>query len=449
MIKPDVTNVWASSDTSDVIQPESSKVAQGWVKEIPPHQWFNWEMNRQGSFSAYVNGIGIPEWDSTTQYYANRSLINYNGSVYKCVKDNTNKAPDVETLYWVIYGFIGWRVVGNNYIAKPGDKIILNNRVEAQTLLLPQGVNFGDEVMVYPYPFTQYSKRKLTVDGGAYPIMGLNETMDVFEDNAVFSCKFCGNSVGWVVERMGTAGKYAKKNIYLGQSYGSGAARVYDVCIIDGAPLVMLVHDGNWTSGDKTDTNLEGGNYVLYFPEKYGFSFAAINYTLATASVESYPTAVDDIIAAATHIASTYGVNFIHLVGAGAGANLAALAAIKSPTTFKSFIGYYGMYDLTNTAQIDASIQPDIADFTSTPADASPLLLASSLTIPAYLVHGQDDALVNVQQTLDFATALNVVPDIVTGTDGAHGFRVFGDYTALSMPSFAQRVFNFIDKIGE
>lgn len=446
MLKPSVKNVWASSPTSNVIKPSDSKILDGWVAEIPPHEWFNWEMNRQGSFSSYVNSIGVPEWDNTTQYFANRSLTSIAGTVYKCVQDNTNKNPETETAYWVLFGFNQWKSVDSGYQTKAGEKIVVNNRTSNVTVSLPSGVNYGDEVIIHPYPFTSYSKRTLTVNS-ALPIMGLSESMVVAEDNVVFSCKYFGSLFGWIVEKMGYSGRPARISTYSGASYGAGPERQYDATIVDGAPLVMMVHGGGWTAGSRTNANFEGGQYVSQFPSKYGISFASIDYTLATPTVESYPTAVNDIIQAAEHMKATYGVNKIHLLGSSAGANLAALAVIERPDLFASFIGYYGVYDLTKTGEIDPSLYDDIAQYTSDPVAASPIFSASEFTIPAYLLHGDADTTINKQQTIDFAAALGVTPDILAGEP--HSFKVFGDYNLANMPDFAKRVFSFMDKVGE
>jgi acetyl esterase/lipase len=443
--KPSVNAVWASAGKK--LKPDDGKIAQGWVKEVPPHEWFNWEMNRQGSFSAYVSELGVPEWDSATQYFANRSLTNVAGVLYKCVQDNTSKNPLTESLYWVLFGSASWKVVPSNYQAVPGDKISLNNRTTDQVVNLPANVQYGTEVQLHPYPFTQYAKRKLTVQAGSNSIMGLNESMTITEDNVMVSCKYLGKLYGWVVEKMGYSGKPNKRTVFTGQSYGVGINRIYDANIVEGAPLIMLVHGGGWDAGSKTDANLEGGNYTLFFPEKYGMSVAAINYTLATVGVPSYPVAVNDVIAAAEFFKATHGVTKIHIVGASAGANLAALAVISRPDLFTSFVGYYGAYDLTKTSEFNVDVQSRITKYTTNTTAASPTLQAGAFTIPAYLISGGSDTTVNVQQTLDFATALGVTPDIVVGED--HSFKLFGTFSDLSMPDYAKRAFAFMDKVGE
>ena len=54
----------------------------------------------------YLLQQGVPEWDRATTYYTN-GFCSYNGTIYKSMQDdNTNKQPDVETAYWIVYGAI-------------------------------------------------------------------------------------------------------------------------------------------------------------------------------------------------------------------------------------------------------------------------------------------------------------------------------------------------------
>ena len=39
--------IWASeAPEANIAAPSSDKQAQGWTKETPPFEWFNWHMNR-------------------------------------------------------------------------------------------------------------------------------------------------------------------------------------------------------------------------------------------------------------------------------------------------------------------------------------------------------------------------------------------------------------------
>ncbi len=80
--KPDVSEVWASNaDPDDIFNPDvgggsnppipgiPGKTEKGWeATDIPPHQYFNYEQNRQGEFNSHVNIEGTPVWDENTPY---------------------------------------------------------------------------------------------------------------------------------------------------------------------------------------------------------------------------------------------------------------------------------------------------------------------------------------------------------------------------------------------
>jgi len=91
-LKPDVNDIWAIS--GDIIQPASVRISQGWVSEIPDSEFENWIQNRQDSFIAHVNQLGVVAWDSTTEYLAGKSYVQAsNGIIYKALTTNTNKDP--------------------------------------------------------------------------------------------------------------------------------------------------------------------------------------------------------------------------------------------------------------------------------------------------------------------------------------------------------------------
>lgn len=101
--KPTFNTVWASS--GDKVSPDSGKITQGWIIEIPPHQYQNWIDNRQDQMLAHLNQYGVGEWDSTTEYQANKSYVQgvSTGTIYKCLVTNTNINPETDVNNnWVI-----------------------------------------------------------------------------------------------------------------------------------------------------------------------------------------------------------------------------------------------------------------------------------------------------------------------------------------------------------
>lgn len=99
IIKQDMTNIWAVA--GDVVAPDVSKQRAGWAVEAVPRQWWNWLENRQDTNIAYMLQKGVPEWDAFTEYLTNKSYVQRNNIVYKCILAGINKDPSSNPLNWV------------------------------------------------------------------------------------------------------------------------------------------------------------------------------------------------------------------------------------------------------------------------------------------------------------------------------------------------------------
>lgn len=118
--KLDMTDIWASG--GDKIAPSPEKIAQGWLVEAVPRQTWNWFENRQDQNIAYLLQKGIPEWDATTEYLINKTYVQCNGVVYKCIATNTNNDPATATAYWS-KAFVD----STAYLEKIKDLAVVNN----------------------------------------------------------------------------------------------------------------------------------------------------------------------------------------------------------------------------------------------------------------------------------------------------------------------------------
>lgn len=101
--KPTLQIAWA--ETGDTTPPLTSKISTGWVAERPPHEYANFVENRQDTFLRYINQLGIPEWDATTEYQEDLSYVQgASGTVYRAKQTNTNRNPDADIsfTYWGI-----------------------------------------------------------------------------------------------------------------------------------------------------------------------------------------------------------------------------------------------------------------------------------------------------------------------------------------------------------
>jgi acetyl esterase/lipase len=169
---------------------------------------------------------------------------------------------------------------------------------------------------------------------------------------------------------------------------------------------VISVHGGGWTSGTRLhDAGLAGALC------EEGFTVFAIDYRLAPAN--PYPAAVDDVKAALAWVgqhADEYGVdpNRVGLMGASAGAHLAALGAMDG-TNAAALVMFSGPTDLTNpTYKKD---REGIWTFLNgaDPAAASPVRFASKDDPPTIIVQGTADGLVDPADAGALGRALDAV----------------------------------------
>ena len=100
IIKQSMSNIWASS--GDIVAPDSVKIADGWLVEVVPRQYWNWMQNRTDTNIAYLFQHGIPEWDATVEYIANKSYVTHADVVYKAILTGTNQNPTTATTYWKV-----------------------------------------------------------------------------------------------------------------------------------------------------------------------------------------------------------------------------------------------------------------------------------------------------------------------------------------------------------
>ena len=162
--KPDINyGIWASN--GDVAVPSSEKVEIGHIVEKPKKEIVNWIENRQDQFMAYLNQVGIAEWDSKTTYKANISFVNRSGTVYKAKSQNIDKDP---TLNQDIWG-IAWSTY-EDYLNVLSELA----KIKEQEGYLDLYVSKANPIMTSPsqgvaYGFTDDSDTGLVKDSGGSP----------------------------------------------------------------------------------------------------------------------------------------------------------------------------------------------------------------------------------------------------------------------------------------
>ena len=179
-------------------------------------------------------------------------------------------------------------------------------------------------------------------------------------------------------------------------------------------PAIVLVHGGGWVGGSP-----ELMADLARFLTSEGWLTVNTPYTLSN-GVAGYPTAVDDVACAIRHTADhPDGDGTVAVMGHSAGAHLAALTALdrgvygdgcllKEPVVPDRLIGLAGPYDVSR-------LGPLIVPFFGVPPNENPALwqagnplnqAANNPGLSSLLMHGEEDALLDLSFATDFADAL-------------------------------------------
>jgi acetyl esterase/lipase len=196
-----------------------------------------------------------------------------------------------------------------------------------------------------------------------------------------------------------------------------------------GAPVLIQVHGGGWTLGSKDD---QGVPLMQRMAER-GWVCVAINYRLAPR--DPFPAQIVDVkkaIAWVKEHIEDYGgdPSYVVITGGSAGGHLTALAALtpndpeyqpgfeSADTRVQAAVPFYGVYDfagatgLTNALLMrDRYLAPKIVQRTwdddpEVFEHASPILRITSDAPDFFVLHGDHDSLVAVEQARLFVAAL-------------------------------------------
>ncbi len=228
----------------------------------------------------------------------------------------------------------------------------------------------------------------------------------------------------------------------LNVSYGTDAAQKMDVYLPAGratatTKVMIIIHGGAWSSGDKTDVNTFIDTLKKRQPD---YAIFNINYRLSTGTANLFPTQENDVKAAVEFVyskRSEYIIsdNFV-LNGQSAGAHLALLQAYKNqtPVKIKAVIDFFGptnMVDLYNNPGLVPSATVALivgATPTSNPTlyqQSSPINFVTAQSCPTIILQGGADPLVNfTTQSLSLKNKLaasSVINQYVFYPAGGHG----------------------------
>lgn len=230
---------------------------------------------------------------------------------------------------------------------------------------------------------------------------------------------------------------------YMNVSYGNDTLQRMDVYLPagrskDSTKVIILIHGGAWMEGDKRDFE----SFIAVFRQRLpGYAIINVNYRLASQAANHFPTQENDIKAAIEQIygkRDEYQISdkFV-LLGASAGAHLALLHSYKytSPVKVKAVVSLFGPTDLAAmyNSQTNPFYQWALGVLIGgTPTanqnaynQSSPLFFAGAQSPPTLLLHGGNDALVPINQSISLHSKLQaagVTTQLVTYPNEGHGW---------------------------
>ncbi len=233
-------------------------------------------------------------------------------------------------------------------------------------------------------------------------------------------------------------------------SYGTDAAQKMDVYLpanrsTASTKVMIIIHGGAWSSGDKTDVN---GFIDTLKRRQPDYAIFNINYRLSTGAANVFPTQENDVKAAIEFIYSKRSEYLISdkfvLNGQSAGAHLALLHAYKytTPVKIKAVIDFFGPSDMVelynNPGLVPAATVALIVGATPTGnptlyQQSSPTNFVTAQCSPTIILQGGADLLVNATtQSLALKNKLvtaGVVNQYVFYPTGGHGDWNAATYT--------------------
>jgi acetyl esterase/lipase len=230
---------------------------------------------------------------------------------------------------------------------------------------------------------------------------------------------------------------------YLNQSYGTDGEQKLDVYLpalrSSKTRMLIIIHGGGWSSGDKSDFDSYIGEFQKRFPY---YAFANLNYRLAKETGNYFPTQENDIQAAIQYLknkTSEFKIsNDFVFLGISAGAHLALLQGYKHSDELqpKGIISFFGPVDLQllyTDANSDKSIPYVLKSIMNTTLEgnpdifqqSSPINYVNSSSAPTLMLHGDADKLVPVDQAYmlrDKLVELGVTNKLVVYPGQGHGW---------------------------
>lgn len=242
-----------------------------------------------------------------------------------------------------------------------------------------------------------------------------------------------------------------------------------DLSVVSKAPVLVQVHGGAWVIGNKDQQAMP----LMAHMADRGWVCVSINYRLSPRA--TWPDHIIDVKRALAWVKANIAEHggdpeFVAITGGSAGGHLSSLAALTvnepefqpgfedADTSVQAAVPFYGVYDWTNR---DGTGRADMEDMLArlvlkTPRDEAPHVWERASTMswvrpdapPFFVIHGENDTLVPVEQARAFVELLRSEsknPVVYAELPGAqHAFEVFDSPRTLQT---APAVHRFLEAV--
>lgn len=239
--------------------------------------------------------------------------------------------------------------------------------------------------------------------------------------------------------------------------YGNDAKQTFDIYLPanreNNTKVMILVHGGGWSGGDKSEMNLFK-NFVRQ--EHPNVAVVNMNYRLADDDNSPYPMQINDITSVINHLKENQDVYMIGddfgFIGVSAGGHLSLLwsYAFDIDSNVKMVCSVVGPTNFTDPAYLnnnDANLQELLDLYGVEPTtefleEVSPLHRVTASAPPTILFYGGQDPLIPTTQGTalrDKLATLGVTHEFTLYPDAGHGW-IGTDLldTVLKLKAFTQ-----------
>jgi len=223
-------------------------------------------------------------------------------------------------------------------------------------------------------------------------------------------------------------------------SYGNDSDQVFDLYLpanrTANTKVMILIHGGGWTSGDKVEMN-DFKNFILQnIPD---IAVVNMNYRLADNTTQAYPMQINDITSVVNYLKTKQNEyvisNELGFIGVSAGAHLSMLwsYAFDTDNQTNMVCSIVGPTNFTDPAYLESTnpILQEILDVYGVDAtiefleEVSPFHQVTASAPPTILFYGGQDPLIPTSQGIamqDKLEELGVINQFTLYPNAGHGW---------------------------